>query len=205
MAKDFSKLAKYIPEGTYPAVEQLLLPERLFLKVKKPRQSKFGDYRYEQSKDLHYITINNDLNQYAFLITLLHEIAHLYTFREHHRKASPHGSEWKSRYSALLRQFMAGEVFPDDIQKALVIHLSSPTASTCTDMQLFKILKKYDKEGQTATVLVENIPDGKYFKWNEDRVFLKLHKIRKRYKCEEVKTRRIYFFHPLAEVEGVEQ
>ena len=42
------------------------------------------------------------------------------------------------------------------------------------------------------------------FKLKNGRVFRKDEKLRKRYKCTEVKTKRIYLFSPVAEVELVE-
>jgi len=42
------------------------------------------------------------------------------------------------------------------------------------------------------------------FKLKDGRVFRKDEKLRKRFKCTEVKTKRIYLFSPVAEVEIVE-
>jgi hypothetical protein len=43
------------------------------------------------------------------------------------------------------------------------------------------------------------------FKLKNGRVFRKEEKLRKRYKCTEIKTRRVYLFSPIAEVELVEE
>ena len=51
-------------------------------KIKKSRRTKFGDYQFEPAQQKLIITINNDLNHYAFLITYLHEVAHLITFEK---------------------------------------------------------------------------------------------------------------------------
>jgi hypothetical protein len=42
------------------------------------------------------------------------------------------------------------------------------------------------------------------FKLKNGRVFRRDEKLRKRYKCTEIKTKRVYLFSPIAEVEMVE-
>ena len=43
------------------------------------------------------------------------------------------------------------------------------------------------------------------FKLKDGRIFRKEEKLRKRYKCVEVSSRRVYLFSPVAEVEHIEQ
>jgi SprT protein len=52
---------------------------------------------------------------------------------------------------------------------------------------------------------IEEIPDGSKFIWRDDRIFQKQNKVRKRYKCIELKTKRMYIFSPIAEVVLVEE
>lgn len=203
-ATPFSSLTKYIPEGTVPAIEALLKDYSVLIKIKKARKTKFGDYRLLRKNWKHQITINHDLNKYAFLITLIHEIAHMYTFEKYEGKVPPHGREWKHNFSKLLKIFMDKNVFPEDIEKELLAHLHSPTASSCTDLAFYKALKKYDDKSEEHTfVHLENLEEGDLFLWRDDRLFRKETKLRTRYRCIEVKTKKIYFFHPLAEVEKV--
>jgi SprT protein len=63
-------------------------------------------------------------------------------------------------------------------------------------------LKRYD-EKETHLVFVESMPEGALFKTHDGKVFRKGEKIRKRYKCEEVKTKRVYLFSPVYEAEQV--
>jgi SprT protein len=207
-ATPFSSLEKYVPEGTAPAIEALLKDYSVLIKIKKARKTKFGDYRLIKQKWKHQITINHDLNKYAFLVTLLHEIAHMYTFEKYEGKVPPHGKEWKDNFSKLLIIFFDKNVFPADIEKELLAQLSSPTASSCTDVAFYKALKKYDTKPQETNYTnilthLENLAEGEHFIWRENKVFRKEGKLRKRYRCIEVKTKKIYLFHPLAEVEKV--
>ena len=59
------------------------------------RNSRYGDYTAPRNGQNHLITVNHNLNKYAFLITLVHEVAHLVTYNNHRHRVSPHGGEWK--------------------------------------------------------------------------------------------------------------
>ena len=74
--------------------------------VTKKRQSVLGDYRHSAIGKNHRISINGNLNKYEFLITLLHELAHLFTFEKFANKVEPHGKEWKHFYGSLLADFL---------------------------------------------------------------------------------------------------
>ena len=63
--------------------------------------------------------IYNDLNQYAFLITYLHEVAHLITYQKHKNKVAPHGKEWKNDFKIVLLPILNPQVFPDLLLKTL--------------------------------------------------------------------------------------
>ena len=71
-----------------------------------------GDYRPPYAGQGHRISINYDLNSYSFLVTTVHEFAHLLTWNEHKRKAKPHGAEWKANFKRMMRPFFEKEVFP---------------------------------------------------------------------------------------------
>lgn len=191
-------LKKYIPEKAVPVVAQWIYQFDFKLRVKKSRSSKYGDYRPPIKGENHLITINYDLNTYAFLVTLVHEIAHLVNFNENRNKVKPHGAEWKIHYKKLMQHFIQAEVFPEDISNELNRYLDKPTASSCSDIDLLRVLKKYDKN--TSTVLLEEIPDGHPFIYGGQRAFVKGEKLRKRFKCRELSTNHEYFFNPLTEV-----
>ncbi|MGZ5282926.1 MAG: SprT-like domain-containing protein, partial [Bacteroidia bacterium] len=141
----FNYLEEYIPAGCMQLLRPFLAGYSVSIKIKGPRKSKFGDYRpLRNQKHDHQITLNNDLNPYAFMVTLLHEIAHMYTFVQHKGKVKPHGDVWKNHYSVILYHFIQAGVFPTDIEESLILHLNSPTASSCSDLSLFQSLKKYD-------------------------------------------------------------
>jgi hypothetical protein len=158
-----------------------------------------GDYRNAHADKAHRITVNGNLNPYAFLITLLHELAHLITFMRFGHKVASHGQEWKGQFSDLLKQFLQSRLFPEDIAHQLFISLKNPAASSCADDALMRVLRKYDpvKEGHC---LVEELPIGSLFVIKNNRVFRREEKVRKRIKAVELITGKVYLFSPVYEV-----
>ncbi len=201
---DFSKqLSKYIPSTAAPIISEWINDTACRFKVTRSRASKLGDYRSPFKNEPHQITINHDLNPYSFLITTVHEFAHLKTWQQHKNKVKPHGKEWKNNFKSLMDAFLKLNLFPEDITLALVKYMNNPAASSCTDLTLYKVLKSYDKS-EFETVTIDTIEFNSYFSIKNGRVFQKLERLRKRYKCLEVKTQRIYLFHPIAEVKPIE-
>ena len=192
-------LAKYLPEGTAPIIGRWIDYYQCEFKISRNRSSKYGDYRAPFKDSGHRISVNFDLNPYAFLVTTVHEFAHLLTWNEHKRKAKPHGTEWKSNFKKMMRPFFDAHSFPEDVQRAIISYLQNPAASSCSDLHLFRTLKKYDEIDQDL-VTVENLPVNSLFEMKNGRVFRKELQVRKRFRCVEIKTGAVYLFNPLAEV-----
>ena len=72
-------LIKYIPETSVPLIVNWIIEYGVHLKITKDRSTKLGDFRPTLGVNRgHRITVNYNLNKYAFLITLVHEIAHFH-------------------------------------------------------------------------------------------------------------------------------
>ena len=142
--------------------------------------------------------MNGSLNKYAFLITLIHELGHLITFQEYGNRVLSHGKEWKLAYRRVLEDFIGMNLFPADILGSLRKSLHNLPASSCSDVHLARVLKKYDPD--KSVVLVENVSEGTLFKTADGRIFNRGRQIRKRIECTEVKTGKIYLFSPVYEV-----
>ena len=195
-------MQKYIPEAAVSIIAGWITEYDFKLKIKKERSTKLGDYRSPYGGQNHVITINYNLNKYAFLITLVHEVAHLATYNRYKNSVNPHGEEWKQQYKLLMKHFLNTDFFPTDVLLALQKHFLSPAASSCSDANLLRILKRYDEDGEQKT-FIESIPEKAVFKYNGGRVFEKGERIRTRYRCKEISTGAVYLFHALAEVEPV--
>ena len=89
-----SILEKYLPKAAVDRVFTLIQIYHVHLKIVNERQTRHGDYR-RHPDGFHQITVNANLNKYRFLMTLIHEIAHLVAFEKYGRNILPHGTEWK--------------------------------------------------------------------------------------------------------------
>lgn len=195
-------LQNYLPAGTYDQVLGYLRHYKVHLTIARERQSLLGDYRHRTHQSNHRISVNGNLNSYSFLITLLHELAHLLTFEQYGNKVLAHGQEWKMIYSKLLEQFLQDNIFPPDIRAELLSSLQNPAASTCAEDGLLRVLRRYDKK-ESPYRLVEELMVNALFRIKDGRVFQKKEKLRKRFKCVEVKTGKVYLFSPVYEVESI--
>lgn len=196
------QLQDYLPPGTYEPVLIYLRQHKVHLTVARERKSILGDYRHRTHHSNHRISVNGNLNPYSFLITLLHELAHLLTFEQFGNNVLSHGREWKAIYVGMLAQFLQHRVFPNDIETELVRSLQNPAATTCAEDGLLRILRKYDAR-ESHLRLVEEIETNDLFRTHDGRVFKKQGKLRKRFKCVEIKTGKVYLFSPVYEVEAV--
>lgn len=195
-------LSDYLPEKALEPVLEYLHLYKIHLTITKSRKTIWGDYRYSTGDTHHRISVNGNLNPYAFLITLLHELAHLITFDRYANRVLPHGKEWKSNFSLLLSKFMDAAVFPDDISHALTRSIQNPAAS-CSDHDLMRALRKYDQENHHL-ILIEQLSEGALFQLKDGRIFKRGEKLRKRFKGVDVNTGQTYLFSALYEVKGVE-
>jgi SprT protein len=198
----FEELQAYLPMGSLEAVLKYIFEYKVQLTITKKRASVLGDYRHPYLGKGHRISVNGDLNKFSFLITLLHEIAHLITFEKNGRRVQPHGQEWKTNFGLLLLDFTSKNIFPEDVHKALQRSINNPAASSCGDEKLLRVLKSYDpkKEG---IHLVEELAQGEKFIIKGNRIFEKGEKIRKRIKCKELATGKLYLFSPVFEVKKI--
>lgn len=192
-------MKKYLPEGTENYVVSLFLSYPVAFKIVKPRKSKLGDFRPMPQGERSQITINGDLNQYAFLITTVHEFAHLKTWNEYKNKAKAHGTEWKNNFIELMYPLVQMGVLPRDVEQALLNSFSNMKASSCSDVQLNRVLKKYDKFASDE-ILLEELPKYSIFAL-DSKVFEKGDLRRSRFLCKEVNTGKQYLIYKLAVVQ----
>ena len=195
-------LRQFIPDPSAVLVLEYLNHYHVHLTITRERKSVLGDYRHATQASNHRISVNGNLNKYAFLITLIHELAHLVTFMEYGNKVQSHGKEWKKVYRKMLEEFIPLSPFPNDILSAIKKSLHDLPASSCADEGLMRVLKKYDKNPGNL-VLVEQIGEGACFSLEDNRVFRKGKKLRKRFQCMELSTGKLYLFSPIYEVKPV--
>lgn len=192
---------KFVPQASVDYCVKLYQRLGFEFKIKKARQTKLGDYRYNPKTKRHTITINNDLNPFAFLVTYLHEVGHLIAFKTYGRRIQPHGKEWKQCFKEVSEPMLSDMVFPTSVLSALKKYFRNPKASSCSDPILYQILKQFDDP--TGKVLLNKVSVGNLFRFNR-KVFVKLEKKRTRSVCQESNTKKRYLISELAEVELIE-
>ncbi|MBK6777679.1 MAG: SprT-like domain-containing protein [Flavobacteriales bacterium] len=190
-------LCRRLPAAAVPVVINFLRRNPVQVRVSKPRITKLGDYRNAYGTQPHRISVNANLNKYAFLVTLVHEFAHYTTFVRTRRMTNPHGKAWKDDYAQLMRPFMSRDVFPADILHALEHHLHDAPASSCTDHNLLRILRRYDPD---PVLFVEELQERSIFRLN-GKLFVKGTRLRTRFKCRCLNDRRTYHIDAVAEVQ----
>lgn len=194
------QLGQYLPQGCLEEVIYYLTRYKVHLTITRERKSILGNYRNKIGGKNHRITINGTLNKYAFLITLLHELGHLIAYEKFGNNIQSHGPEWKREYGKILLEFITKKIFPADIEHVLLSGLQNPAASSCADAHLMRVLRKYDINNKQNLMLVEELPEGSLFKIPGGKIYIKGKKVRKRFKCVEVATGKLYLFSPVYEI-----
>ncbi|MEQ8324806.1 MAG: SprT-like domain-containing protein [Vicingaceae bacterium] len=204
MRTELLKYSHYLPPGSFDVLIPICEGLDCSFKVRKKRQTKLGDYRPPQNGKIAQITVNEDLNNYHFLIIFIHELAHHFVWVKYGRKVQAHGAEWKEQFSALVERFYYSEIFPKDLQKVVKGLIDKPRASSFADMNLLKALREYDPIEKRITLL-EELQYQDLFSLNNGKVFRKLEKRRSRILCAEVGSKRKYLIHKMAEVTPLEK
>ncbi|MDX1471008.1 MAG: SprT-like domain-containing protein [Flavobacteriaceae bacterium] len=196
------KIKNFIPEGAWERVQSLLNHDKLEVKVRNKRKTKHGDYR-PLPNGQHQITVNNNLNPYRFLITLIHEIAHFEAFMKYGHRIKPHGKEWKMTFQRLMLPFLNPDVFPEKLLPLLAQHFKNPKASSNTDAKLYYALSEFDAPNNNS--LIFQLPENTQFIAQNGKTYVKGQRKTKRFQCVEVSTGRLWSFDPNAEVRSVEK
>jgi len=198
-------LAAYLPEGSFERVAEFLHQYKVHLTITRQRKSVLGDYRHAGREGNHRISVNGNLNKYEFLITLLHELAHLLTFEQFQHRAAPHGIEWKQQYSQLLSHFVAQQIFPPDIVRALQASIRNPAATANGETDLLLVLRKYSIQKKEGYITMEELGEGEWFQTENGRTFQKISRRRKRFTCIEQSSGLSYSFSAVTEVRKIER
>ncbi|MCL2510568.1 MAG: SprT-like domain-containing protein [Bacteroidales bacterium] len=189
-------LAEYLPDGAIDYVFPFLDSNCVHLKITPQRLTKQGDYRPPIRYPTHRISVNGSLNPYAFLITLVHEMAHLEVWKKQKSIREPHGNQWKTAFVAMMTPLLENDIFPPDLKQILQHHLKNPKAASALDQKLTIALQRYDKRKST---LLHALPENTLFAI-KGRVFKKQHKARTHYYCQCLNNGRMYRINGIAEV-----
>ena len=201
MRESLTAIENYVPTASFPQLSEYLRHWQVNLVITRKRHTKHGDFR-ALPKGGHQITVNEMPNPYRFLITTLHEIAHLIAFKDFGPRIKPHGKEWKHVFRKIMLPFLEPEIFPEELLRVLKLHFRNPRASSDTDTQLAVVLNKFDPENEKNYIF--ELEDGSVFEIYNGRRFIKGKKRTKRYECRELEGKRLYLFSPHAQVTKIE-
>ena len=190
-----SILSKYIPKKSILLVQYLIEQNNFSLKIVNQRETKHGDFR-KLPNGKFQITVNNNLNKYQFLLTLVHEIAHHITHQKFGR-VQPHGKEWKKVFQHLMLPFLQPEIFTNEMLPHLAKYLRNPKASTDSDANLSLALREFKAE--KVKVFIFDIPFGTLFVF-KNTVYKKGNKRRTRFECLNMTNNKVYLFNQNTEV-----
>lgn len=190
-----SNYENYIPQKAIPFVAFLVNEHNFTLKIVNQRQTKHGDFRSLPNGKFQ-ITVNNNLNKYQFLLTLIHEIAHHVTHQKFGR-VQAHGKEWKTVFQHLMLPFLSPEIYPKEILPYLAKYLKNPKASTDADVNLSLALRGNNAE--TGKHFIFDIPFGSFFLF-KNVIYKRGNKRRTRYECLNMNNKKVYLFNQNVEV-----
>ncbi|MFD2936064.1 sprT domain-containing protein [Spirosoma flavum] len=196
----------YFPPIAAPYCRQLWQHYNFNFRVVKPRRTRLGDFRalpHAQTQ----ITVNANLNPYAFLITYVHEVAHADVNRQYKKRVQPHGNAWQTAFQRLMQPLLTEAVFPETILKPLQRYMAKPAATTYANPALMIALRQLDVVVTDAVeenkVLLCNVPEGKAFLFAK-KTYIRGTLRRTRVVCKEVSSGRSYAIlaHAWVEING---
>jgi hypothetical protein len=199
MPRDIEILAQKISEAFARELLEMLRSENALLTITRGRVSKHGDYRIPRPNERHRLSINGDLGSNQFLLTFLHEFAHLKTFKQYGNNIQGHGIEWKTIFSQILVEWVHKGAFSESVALEVLRYAQNPKASTMSDSRLLEAIQRADGQVDKRKEYLRDLAQGTYFFLNGS-YFLKGAKRRTRYVCREISQNKEYLVHELAEV-----
>jgi hypothetical protein len=191
------KLMGYMPDQAAPVIARWIIEKKASFRITRPRDSVYGDYMPPVNGNGHRISINGNQNKFHFLLTVIHEFAHLEAWEKHRERIKPHGAEWKHCFRVLMQPFFIEKVFPPDVHEAIEKYLENPAATSCSDENLLLVLRRYDR---ITKPLLRELQDGEHFLL-QGKEYVRGTLRRKRYECRLQGTSSMYLISATAEVE----
>ena len=186
-----SILRRYLPLSAVDPIYDYIVANGIRFHIKRQRTSKLGDYRMPQPHhNYNEISVNGDLSPHLFLLVLLHEMAHLETFKAYGRTVQPHGQQ---QYRNLLIQYFNDGHFPPEVYPLLKKYIAHIPLNRAAGNELERQLRQIDNPSATETLL-KDLPVNSLFRLQSkpDILFRSVEKRRTRYRCIDQATQRPY-------------
>ncbi|MBD2701076.1 sprT domain-containing protein [Spirosoma sp. BT702] len=204
---------QYLPPVAVNYCRQLWQQYAFTFRVVKPRRTRLGDFRVMPQGQTQ-ITVNANLNPYAFLITYVHEVAHAAVHQYYRsqwrigrkRVEAPHGKRWKTTFQQLMQPLLSETVFPVEILQPLTHYIANPAATTYAHPALVVALRQADVAVaapiSVRRIMLKDLPEGKDFQFAK-KTFRRGTLRRTRVVCKEMSSGKSYTIlaHALVEVD----
>ncbi|MEZ0538435.1 SprT-like domain-containing protein [Fibrella arboris] len=188
------QLHLHVPALAVQYCQQLQQQFPFALRIVKPRRTRLGDFRAMPNGTTH-ITVNADLNPYAFLITYVHEVAHCAVYHTFKRHGKPHGRTWQTQFQRLMSPLLVEAVFPNDVLIPLRYYMTRPAATTSAQPLLMRALRQYDPQKPQpldgAWQALHQLPESQLFHFQKKR-YIRGKLRRTRIVCKDVQSGRSY-------------
>jgi hypothetical protein len=188
----------FFPELAHSRVRELFGQYQFLFRITRPNRTRLGSFKGFRNNARPVINVNSDLGKYTFLLVFLHELAHLKVMKHFGHKAKPHGVEWKQYYRDLTQPFVDDQIFPVELAKELKRYFIKTPATFHHDTRLLNVLAAC--EGSKIIHTVNDIAANSTFTLLSGRQFVKLEKMRTRYKCFCPKTKKYFLIPKSAQV-----
>lgn len=195
-------LRRYLPPSAVEPIYNYIVANGVRFHIKRQRNSKLGDYRMPQPRhNYNEISINGDLPPHFFLLVMLHEMAHLETFKVYGRTVQPHGHEWQQQYRTLLIQYYNEGHFPPEVYPLLKKYTARIPLNRAAGEELERQLRQID-DPSNDELLLKDLPVGTLFrlKSRPNILFRSVEKRRTRYRCIDTATNLSYLVSGNAQV-----
>lgn len=201
--KEIEVFKKYLPEKSVAYCHQLWQDHHIQFTISPPRKSVYGNYMYRNG--IHHISVNGDLSPESFLVTYLHEVAHLLVRKSTARRAKPHGIEWQRAFRSVMKPMLDSSVFNQELAHALARHLQKPRATSCTDPIMHRLLMGSTEleEADPNEAMVDKLYTGQRFIFRS-QIFKVSRKVRTRMECVREEDGALFRFQPTARVRLLE-
>jgi len=187
-----NKLSSKLPPAAIEAAILTLVQSNCKFRFSSSRKTKLGDFRPGKGLSRPTITVNADLQPQLFLLTFIHELAHVQVYDHYSPRIAPHGEEWKVTYRSLLRPFLREDVFGERLGEVLE-HFREAPASWSNRHSLSNLIAGESKEYEGETV--DQLREGELFQLQSGRQFKLGLKRRTRFLCVDLSNQKKYLVH----------
>jgi len=181
-------IKQFIPSNAFPIIDSLILSEKVTFIICEPRKTFLGKYRHRPKSNANpQILICKNDNKERFLLVLLHELAHYFSYKiSTFKEIKPHGKEWAVFYAQLISKFISKDVFSVGVEYVLIKYVATNCQSKRLKMELDIALGVHDivESVRKDEVYVYNLNLGDSFKF-KNRTFQILKNNKTRVVCVE--------------------